>query len=88
MSLACCMLPSVGSVAVDQFADNPAAEVWAHKLFAMLLAGKSKLEKKYPMDDLQAMRNVDPLKVHACAEAPAVVMHRLVAATGLRHECL
>jgi len=36
------------TIAVDQFADNPAPEIWAHKLFAILLSGKPKLEAKYP----------------------------------------
>lgn len=36
-----------GSVVVDQFADSPPAEVWAHKLFATLLEGKPGLEAKY-----------------------------------------
>jgi len=31
----------------DQFSDHAASEMWAHKLFAMLLAGKPKLEAKY-----------------------------------------
>lgn len=41
----CCK--SHRSACVDQFTDNPGPEVWAHKLFAMLLACKSKLESKY-----------------------------------------
>eukprot|EP00040_Diaphanoeca_grandis_P018241 m.95765 g.95765 ORF g.95765 m.95765 type:complete len:783 (-) comp26847_c0_seq1:209-2557(-) len=35
------------TIVVDPFADNAASEVWAHKLFAMLLDGKPKLEAKY-----------------------------------------
>lgn len=74
-------------MAVDQFADNPAAEVWAHKLFAMLLAGKSKLEKKYPMDDLQAMRNVDPLKVCEAAARKETFCMPVLQNTEFPFEC-
>jgi len=35
------------SACIDQFSDNPAPEVWAHKLFAMLLACRPRLEAKY-----------------------------------------
>lgn len=54
-----------GSVIVDPFADNPPPEVWAHKLFASLLAGKQLLEARYGSSGTASEKKVTYDKVIA-----------------------